>query len=548
MNTPGPNRDVALFSEGRAREIGLTYEPYYRLTQKPFSLFADPRFLYKSAVHAPVFDDLLGAIRRREGLIVVTGDIGMGKTTLCRAALEHLDRKTFSAFVPDPFMSREDLLKTLLIDFGVISIDELRGGQLQTASRLELSYVLYEFLDSLVPLQAVAVVVVDEAQNLSVPLLEEVRILSELVGREKLLQVVLVGQIELAEKLKLPQMRQLDQRVTMRCTLTPLSEEEVGRYIAHRLHVAGGGNATVAFAPDALRAVYQISHGVPRLINLLCDRSLHECWRAKVDSVRSNAVHDAAARLGLTADDPIAALSAPLSRAIAIEPTPIPDEPTQVRVPDEPNMARIAEVFETVPALGEQPIAEEPPQQPDQPLGNFLSEEELKVRAEPQPRVNPAIVVALGATVSVLAGGLTLYFLARGNDVRNLELPSPPPRPSLSQSWPGVPQRVAASTAANGDQPARASSGATAPDGEESYGIQIASLKEVTRAQRLIDELAAIGVNARAVERDLGAAGLWYQVVADGYASIETVQVDLERIQQLPGYSDARFFRYRRQS
>src|ERR671913_427991 len=99
-----------------------TYEAHYGLHEKPFSLFADPRFLYRSRVHAPAFDDLLAAIQRREGLIVVTGDIGVGKTTLCRSAIEHLDRKTFSAFVPDPFMSREDLLKTLLIDFGVLSV------------------------------------------------------------------------------------------------------------------------------------------------------------------------------------------------------------------------------------------------------------------------------------------------------------------------------------------------------------------------------------------------------------------------------------------
>jgi len=215
----------------------LTYEPFYGLREKPFSLSADPRFLYKSLAHAPAFDALLSGIRRREGLIVLTGEIGTGKTTLCRAVLEALDRRTFAAFVPDPFVSREDLLKTLLVDFGVISIGDLMRGRFNGASRSELSYPLYEFLDSLVPLQAFAVLVIDEAQNLSLPLLEEIRILSELERREKLLQVVLVGQPELRTSLGLPQMRQVDQRVSVCCDLTALDVAGVAGYINHRLLV-----------------------------------------------------------------------------------------------------------------------------------------------------------------------------------------------------------------------------------------------------------------------------------------------------------------------
>ena len=174
----------------------FSYEQHYGLNEKPFSLSADPRFLFRSPKHAPAFDDLLHGIRRREGLIVLTGEIGTGKTTLIRSVLQNLDRRTFSAFVPDPFVSREDLLKMLLVDFGVVSIGDLKRGALKGASRPDLSYPLYEFLDSLVPLQAFAVLIVDEAQNLPLPLLEEIRILSDLEGREKLLQVVLVGQPE----------------------------------------------------------------------------------------------------------------------------------------------------------------------------------------------------------------------------------------------------------------------------------------------------------------------------------------------------------------
>jgi general secretion pathway protein A len=139
--------------------------------------------------------------------VVLTGEIGMGKTTLCRSVLAALDRKTFSAFVPDPFVSREDLLKILLVEFGVVSVDDLVRGRLQGASRAELSYPLYEFLRSLEPLDAFAVLLIDEAQNLSSSLLEEVRILADLEGTRKLLQVVLIGQPELSSALQQPHMR-----------------------------------------------------------------------------------------------------------------------------------------------------------------------------------------------------------------------------------------------------------------------------------------------------------------------------------------------------
>ena len=220
-----------------ARSTALTYEAFYGLKEKPFSLSSDSRFFYQSRAHAPAFEDLLAGIRRRESLCALTGDIGTGKTTLCRAVLQNLDRKTFSAFVPDPFASREDLLKVLLMDFGVLSVDDLTSGRLKGASRTELSYLLYEFLDTLAPLQAFAVVIIDEAQNLSVPLLEEIRILSDSDGRERQLQVVLVGQLELRQKLKLPEMRQVDQRLSVHCNLEPLGQRRRGR-----LHYAPAAN------------------------------------------------------------------------------------------------------------------------------------------------------------------------------------------------------------------------------------------------------------------------------------------------------------------
>ena len=217
----------------------LTYEPYFGLREKPFSLAPDPRFFFTGVGHGIAFDALAAGIRRREGILVLTGQVGTGKTTLCRAVLQSLDRKTFAAYVSDPFLSREDLLKTLLVDFGVVSAEEVRRGSLRGTSRADLCYPLYDFLESLVALKAFAVVMIDEAQNLTPELLEEVRILSDLERGQKLLQVILVGQPELNDRLADEAMRPLEQRVTIKCDLPPLTRDEIGLYIAHRLAVAG---------------------------------------------------------------------------------------------------------------------------------------------------------------------------------------------------------------------------------------------------------------------------------------------------------------------
>src|SRR5690349_7570545 len=279
--------------------FSLTYEPYYGLKEKAFSLSADPRFLFRSPEHAPAFEELLNGIRRREGLITLTGEIGTGKTTLIRSVLQQLDRRTFSAFVPDPFASREDLLKMLLVDFGVVSIADLKRGSLNGASRPDLSYPLYEFLDSLVPLQAFAVMIVDESQNLPLPLLEENRILSDLEGREKLLQVVLVGQPELRDHLKLPEMRQVDQRVSVRCELRPLALDDIAGYVRHRLNVAGDGDSRVEFSDGAIEAVHRGSGGTPRLIHKICDRALARGYSARVSRIDADFVSAAIRDLGL---------------------------------------------------------------------------------------------------------------------------------------------------------------------------------------------------------------------------------------------------------
>jgi general secretion pathway protein A len=276
-------------SDASPRDPGsLTYEPYCGLREKPFSLSSDPRFFFSESTHGAAFDSLAAGIRRREGILVLTGEVGTGKTTLCRAVFQSLDQKTFAAFVPDPFLSREDLLKTLLVSFGVVSVDEIRSGQLRGVSRTELSYPLYDFLASLQPLKAFAVVMIDEAQNLTSELLEEIRILSELENRQKLLQVLLVGQPELRLRLATSAMRQLSQRVSTRCELIPLAREQVKPYVSHRLMVAGN-DGRVQFTDAALDLIGTASNGIPRVMNLVCDRALFRA--ARLRTLRVDAEH-----------------------------------------------------------------------------------------------------------------------------------------------------------------------------------------------------------------------------------------------------------------
>jgi general secretion pathway protein A len=275
------------------------YESYYGFAEKPFSLTPDPKYLYRSESHANAFDLLQYAIERREGFVAITGDIGTGKTTLCRALLEQIDRTTFTALVLNPFLTEEDLLKRILQDFGVVSREETRSGRLATATKQELIDALYEFLLGLVALRAGAVLIIDEAQNLPMAVLEQLRILSNLeTDKEKLLQMILVGQLDLQALLRAPALRQLDQRISLRYELQPLDRDAVAAYIAHRLRIAGTA-ASVSFTSQAVDAVFRFSGGIPRLINLICDRALLAGFSAHAPRITREHVNSAAAGLDI---------------------------------------------------------------------------------------------------------------------------------------------------------------------------------------------------------------------------------------------------------
>ena len=241
------------------------YLPFFNLREPPFNLTPDPRFLFLSSQHEEALSHLLYGIHERKGFIEITGEVGSGKTVLCRALLEQLDASVSTALIFNSYLTQSELLAAISRDFG-LATEDVTGAAL--IERLN-AYLLSEFSAG-----RNAVVVIDEAQNLEPTVLEQLRMLSNLeTARGKLLQIVLVGQPELRDKLSLPGMRQLDQRIAVRFHLNELSRPETASYVAHRLRVAGADDG-ITFTQRALRLIYQSSGGLPRRVNLVCDRAL----------------------------------------------------------------------------------------------------------------------------------------------------------------------------------------------------------------------------------------------------------------------------------
>jgi putative secretion ATPase (PEP-CTERM system associated) len=242
------------------------YERYFGLKEKPFRITPDPRFLYLSEKHAEALDHLFYGITQGEGFMVISGDVGTGKTTVIRSLLERLDDPNIqTSIVLNPLLEIDDLLRAILEDFGLSP---------QSGSKKILIDQLNAFLLDINQKGGKAVVIIDESQNLAPDILEELRSLSNLeTFREKLLQIVLVGQLELWTKLNSPNLRQLKQRISVSYRLEPLALEEMKGYIAHRLTIAGF-RGDLEFSPQAYRLIFKVSRGIPRLINLLCDRTL----------------------------------------------------------------------------------------------------------------------------------------------------------------------------------------------------------------------------------------------------------------------------------
>ena len=241
------------------------YLRFFNLRESPFNLTPDPRFLFLSAQHEEALTHLLYGIYERKGFIEITGEVGTGKTVLCRALLERLDKTVSTALIFNSYLTKMELLQAITDDFGLPPRETTSKGYIDVLNE----YLLGEFAAG-----HNAVVVIDEAQNLEPTVLEQLRMLSNLeTERGKLLQIILVGQPELHAKLATLQMRQLEQRIAVRFHIHELTRTETKQYITHRMSVAGAAH-TVIWSRRALRLIHRYTGGIPRRINLLCDRML----------------------------------------------------------------------------------------------------------------------------------------------------------------------------------------------------------------------------------------------------------------------------------
>jgi type II secretory pathway predicted ATPase ExeA/cell division septation protein DedD len=533
----------------------LTYEPYFGLNEKPFSLNADSRFIYESPTYVAASERLLSGIRRREGLLVLTGEIGTGKTTLCRNVLQDLGRETHSAQVPDPFASREDLLKMLLIDFGVLSIQELTGGPLRQASRTELGYLLSEFLNSLAP-DAFAVVIIDEAQNLALPLIEETRILADTFGAKGRLQIVFVGQPELHAKLKLPEMRQVDQRVCGYHRLAPMSREAVTGYIQHRLQVAGLHRDRVLFPPEIVAGIHDRSGGVPRLINRVCDRALQLAYERQAERVDREVLDTALIEVGAATLSPtwdsIIFAEPPAPRPPAVPaPAPAPAPPAvQMHPPIDDDEHFEKQIDQWVaqdlapppPPRTVKPIPERRPASKAAPSAVPRRESSTRTVKTDWPRDlrsetymhrlwriwSKRATITLGVLVAVNVALVGASFLP--DLVAPVTLPAPPTAPAVVMPGSALPEAPLTTAVSAAPVPAVADSG--------DYLVAVGLFASRDRADELVETLTQAGLPAMQRGFQLRRQHV-QQIVLGPYFSRDDAAADLRRLQQLGGYGDA---------
>jgi general secretion pathway protein A len=480
---------------------GLQIEPspsekFFGLAARPFSLTPDLRFAYHSRSHTHALEQVTSALRRREGLIVVTGAIGTGKTMLCRSMLENFESRTFLSVILDPGLEVEDLLRKVLTDFGIMSgIDAPASGPISEVTRHQFVSTLQQFLASLIPLRAHAVIMIDEAQRLNPRVLEEVRLLSNFETDEaKLLQIVLVGQPDLDELLRRPDMQQLNQRVARRCELQPLTESEVGDYIERRLTVAAspaalaggvdpgiGDTALVArFSGPAVRTVAGISGGIPRLVNTLCDRALEVAYERQLRVIDPDAVMTAAERLQLD----------------------IPSGTGRSRASKAPMIAAALAVLALLAFglwwyLARSGNTTAPPSPPTSSVSPSAG--------EPAAAADTPAAAATDAAPSTAPGGTPP---ASGT-------PAQPGGAADSRATQPV---AATDTPAAATAPASSLADATPRDAAGSYQIAIAAFKTESRAQDVAAAVTAMQIPAR-VRPD--PAGVWFRVVAGPFSTRE---------------------------
>jgi len=266
------------------------YEQFYGLTEKPFTVTPDTKYFFPSEKHEEALNNLIFAITERKGFAVITGEIGSGKTTVWHTLLNKLDKSTKIALITNTHLTPKQMMIAILEEFDIF--------YKQQWPKIKMLNALNKFLIEQISLGFNVVLVIDEAQNLNASVLEEVRMLSNLeTEKEKLLQIVLMGQPELKEILKLRELKQLRQRVSVYYHLYPLNKEETKAYILHRLRIAGGDGIQM-FEDACFDRIYAYSQGIPRLINTLCDRALFTGFLREQKPVTAAAIDECARDMG----------------------------------------------------------------------------------------------------------------------------------------------------------------------------------------------------------------------------------------------------------
>lgn len=253
------------------------YCDFFGFSEKPFTITPNPHFIFLSSIHREAYARLLYGVDSHAGFIALTGEVGTGKTTLLRTLLTQLDPEKYrSALIFNSCVSAEQLLASICREFGVEAGEQTRFGYLDA-----LNFFLIEQNSA----GRTVLLVIDEAQNLEPEVLEQVRMISNLeTERDKLIQIILAGQPELNAVLKRHDLRQLNQRITVRCRLTPMKVDDVAQYIHHRVSVAGSRIPDI-FSPAAIRKIYRFSRGIPRLVNVACEQALVLAWTRELRTV-----------------------------------------------------------------------------------------------------------------------------------------------------------------------------------------------------------------------------------------------------------------------
>jgi general secretion pathway protein A len=366
------------------------YERFYNLRERPFALSPDPEYLYLSRVHGEALDSIRYGIESRAGFIVVTGEIGAGKTTLLQTVLQRLDDRMLVARIVNTMLEPRELIEAIALDFGLPDTSKSKPALLRDLGM----FLVQQRTQGRRPL-----LVIDEAQNLSAQSLEEVRLLSNLeTDKSKLLQIVLAGQPNLRDTIASPELEQFRQRVAVSYHLMPLDAGETQAYIKYRLDHAAVGEPP-RFSPEACELIYQVSGGVPRLINVVCDATLVFGYAEERRSIDRALLVEVIRELEATGIIPpsstrsaIAPAASPALAAAAMQPVDVPPAPAAAPVPSTVIATRLVAPTEPAAAATSSPFTATRPAAP--------TPRPATPTALPTTAAQPAVAVAAPATVA----------------------------------------------------------------------------------------------------------------------------------------------------